>query len=177
MSPTFDERAWETEHPDARVEELALALARGKATSLRGSAGPARWILAADQLVVVEEGGRAEILHKPGTPERAVETLLRLRGRGHRLVNAVVLTAVHSDLEFVAIDEPMLTMRDFSEAEARSYVESHAPLDCAGAYRIEDAGIRLFSRIESDDPTGIEGLPLLATCRLFRAAGLLPGEA
>lgn len=176
MAPAFDERAWEAAHPEARVEELALGMARGKAASLRASASPARWILAADQLAVIEEDGRTQILHKPGTPARAIETLLRLRGRSHRLVNAVVLTAVHSDLEFVAIDEPTLTMREFSEDEARSYVESHAPLDCAGGYRIEDAGIRLFARIESEDPTGIEGLPLLATCRLFRAAGLLPGD-
>lgn len=174
MTPKFDERAWEAAHPEARVEELALGMARGKAASLRASASPARWILSADQLAVLEEDGRTQLLHKPGTPARAIETLLRLRGRSHRLVNAVVLSAVHGDLEFVAIDEPKLTMRDFSEEEARSYVESHAPLDCAGAYRVEDAGIRLFARIESEDPTGIEGLPLLATCRLLRAAGLLP---
>ena len=89
MAPRFDERAWEAAHPDARVDELALGMARGKAASLRASASPARWILAADQLAVIEEDGRTQILHKPGTPARAIETLLRLRGRSHRLVNAV----------------------------------------------------------------------------------------
>ena len=65
-------------------------------------------------------------------------------------------------------------MRSFDRAEARDYVTRHRPLDSAGAYRIEDAGIKLFERIESRDHTGIIGLPLLAVAELLRAAGLLP---
>ena len=49
----------------------------------------------------------------------------------------------------------------------------HQPLDSAGGYRIEDAGIRLFERIEGSDYTGIIGLPLLAVAGLLREAGLL----
>ena len=64
-------------------------------------------------------------------------------------------------------------MRAFGRSEAEEYVAGFAPLDCAGGYRIEDAGIRLFERIRSDDFTGIIGLPLLMTARLLRSAGLL----
>jgi septum formation protein len=46
-----------------------------------------------------------------------------------------------------------------------------APLDGAGGHRVEDAGIALFARIAGDDPTGIEGLPLMAVSRMLRAAG------
>ena len=64
-------------------------------------------------------------------------------------------------------------MRAFGEVEARDYVSRHRPLDSAGAYRIEDAGIRLFESIEGNDYTGIIGLPLLAVAELLREAGLL----
>ena len=104
--------------------------------------------------------------------------LLRLRGRSHRLITAVVLLrAGPEDGEqggwSHAIDEQRLTMRDFAEAEALAYVARHRPVDSVGAYHIEDAGIRLFERIEGEDYTGIIGLPLLAVCRLLRARGLL----
>ena len=64
-------------------------------------------------------------------------------------------------------------MRPFTRQEAATYVERHHPVDCAGSYRIEDAGIKLFARIESHDFTGIIGLPLMATCALLRRAGAL----
>ena len=57
----------------------------------------------------------------------------------------------------------------------RAYVARHLPLDCAGSFRIEDAGIALFERIEGADFTSIIGLPLLAVCRLLPSGGLLPG--
>ena len=62
---------------------------------------------------------------------------------------------------------------DIRAERLEAYVELRAPLDCAGGYRIEDEGVRLFERIRSDDHTGIIGLPLLATARLLREAGLL----
>jgi hypothetical protein len=46
-----------------------------------------------------------------------------------------------------------------------------SPFDCAGEYGIEDAGIHLLARIAGDDPTGIEGLPLMAVARMLRAVG------
>ena len=61
-------------------------------------------------------------------------------------------------------------MRPFDRAEAAAYVARCRPVDCAGGYRIEDAGIQLFERIVGDDPTGIEGLPLMAVARLLREA-------
>jgi septum formation protein len=66
-------------------------------------------------------------------------------------------------------------MRAFERAEAADYVARHRPIHSAGSYHIEDAGIRLFERIDSrgGDHTGIMGLPLLAVCRLLRAAAIL----
>ncbi|PRP93275.1 Maf-like protein YceF [Enhygromyxa salina] len=169
-APSFDERGEDHRFAALGPQQFALHLARGKAASLAGR-DDNPWILAADQLAVLDRADGPLLLHKPGTEARAVEQLMRLRGRRHRLVTAVVLT--RAGVEHHEIDEQRLTMRAFSRAEAEAYVARHRPLASAGAYHIEDAGIRLFERIEGEDYTGIIGLPLLAVCRLLRAASLL----
>ena len=155
-------------------EDFALHLARGKAQSLSESYGDA-WILAADQIGVLEGEDGNSLLRKPGREAAAIEQLMRMSGRQHRLITAVVLLDAQSGAEHHAVDRQHLTMRPFDRGEATRYVEKWRPVDCAGSYRIEDAGIKLFSDIQSSDFTGIIGLPLLAVARLLREAKLLPG--
>jgi septum formation protein len=172
VAPDFDERAQDHRLPELGPHAFALELARGKARSVAGRA-PDAWVLAADQLAVLDEPEGPQLLHKPGTEARAVEQLMQLRGRTHRLISGVVLA--RGGIEHHEIDEQHLTMRTFERAEAEAYVARHRPVDSAGSYHIEDAGIRLFERIDSrgGDHTGIMGLPLLAVCRLLRAAAIL----
>jgi septum formation protein len=172
VAPDFDERAEDHRLPELGPHAFALELARGKARSVAGT-HPDAWILASDQLAVLDEADGPQLLHKPGSEPRAVEQLMQLRGRTHRLISGVVLT--RGAIEFHEIDEQHLTMRSFERAEAEAYVARHRPVHSAGSYHIEDAGIRLFERIDSrgGDHTGIMGLPLLAVCRLLRGARLL----
>jgi septum formation protein len=169
--PDFDEREHDHRFAELGPHEFALLLARGKAQAV-AARRPGDWILAADQLAVIDLIDEPpELLHKPGTEARAIAQLMRLSGRTHRLINALVLLGP-GGFEAHELDEARLTMREFDEAEARAYVGRHRPLESVGAYHIEDAGIRLFEHVEGDY-TGIIGLPLLAVCRLLRAAGLL----
>lgn len=169
VAPSFDERAEDHRFAELGPHAFALELARGKARSVTQVA-PDAWVLGADQLAVLDVGEHPTLLHKPGTEQRAIEQLMSLSGRTHRLITGVVLA--RGTVEHCEVDEQHLTMRAFPRAEAEAYVTRHRPLDSAGAYHIEDAGIRLFERIDGDH-TGIMGLPLLAVCRLLRAAGLL----
>jgi septum formation protein len=173
LVPEFDEEAASARFPAAAPSELALELARGKAASLR-PIRPDAWILAADQIGVLSGPDGPVLLRKPGSIDAAIEQLVSMAGRTHELVNAIVLDPPGPSERREVIDRQRLTMRRFDRAEARDYVTRHRPLDSAGAYRIEDAGIKLFERIESCDHTGIIGLPLLAVAELLRAAGLLP---
>ncbi|HEY8379568.1 MAG TPA: nucleoside triphosphate pyrophosphatase [Nannocystis sp.] len=172
-APDFDERAEDAHFPELGPREFALRLARGKADSLR-SAHPDAWILAADQIAVLP-GPPPELLHKPGSEDQAVAQLMRLAGTTFNLVTGVVLLDSATGRARTAVDTQTLTMRPYGEAEAAAYVRRHRPLDCAGSFRIEDPGIKLFARIDSEDFTGIIGLPLLAVARLLREVGLLPG--
>ena len=172
-SPDVDERAFDDDLRAVGPEALALKIAHSKADVLVRTRG-SRLILCADQVGSVEDDmGKVRLLSKPGTEDRCVEQLMALAGRAHRLVNGIVLVNERTSERLEAVDVQELTMRPFGRPEAEAYVREFKPLDSAGGYRIEDAGIRLFERITSDDYTGIIGLPLLATAALLRRAGVL----
>lgn len=169
-APAFDERAEDGRFDALGPVAFAEHLARGKAESLV-EAHPNAWILAADQLAVIEERGRLHQLHKPGSDARAVEQLMRLCGRAHELITAVVLRSPTGET-WVGRDHHRMCMREFSRAEAEAYVALRHPVHSVGAYHIEDEGIDLFEAIEGRDYTGIIGLPLLTVGSMLRAAGL-----
>ena len=170
-APSFDERAHDHRFGELGAEAFAELLARGKAESL-ASNHPGHHILAADQLAVLDEGEGPTLLHKPSSPEAAVEQLLRLSGREHQLITAVVLRAPDGRVG-LGFDRHLMRMRSFERAEAEAYVALRQPLDSVGAYHIEDEGIALFEAIEGRDFTGIIGLPLLTVAPMLRRAGLL----
>ncbi len=162
-APRCDEEA--LKEPGTPASDLALQLARAKALSLRREAAQAgAFILGSDQLVDLD----GQILGKPHTVEGAVSQLKRLRGRAHRLLTAFALVDPESKVE-THLDVHTLTMRDLSDHEIERYVAREQPLDCAGSYKIESAGIALFARIEGEDFTAITGLPLLALSQLLRS--------
>ncbi len=96
--------------------------------------------------------------------------LTRLAGRAHRLSTAVTLIQPNRTV-FEHVDEHRLTMRNLKEDAIRRYVERDDPVDCAGSYKIESAGIALFSSVEGADHTAIVGLPLLTVVEWLARAG------
>lgn len=164
--PELDEEPWKQKGLSAEdlVTQLALAKALAVAASRSGD-----HVIGADQVAVLG----AEILGKPGTNERAVEQLLRLSGQEHRLVTGVALVGPQG-WSRTALDVQVMRMRPFGRAAAERYVAEEDVRNCAGSYRIEGLGIRLFAQMRSEDWTGIVGLPLLVLSRLLAEAGLDP---
>lgn len=150
VAPTCDESALHGRTPD----ETALLRAFAKAESVRGSFPREAWILGSDQ--VVDLDGR--ILGKPGTPERACAQLAELSGRMHRLVTAVVVLGPDVRESRTAVSR--MRMRALTADEIATYVALDRPEHCAGSYKIEEHGRALFTSIETQDETAIEGLPL-----------------
>lgn len=146
-------------------QELALRLAREKALSI-ASTEPHAFVIGSDQLLDLD--GR--VLGKPGTVQQAVAQLLALSGRRHRLLTALALACPSGEL-LTHLDVHELTMHPLDRAAAERYVAADEPLDCAGSYKIEAAGIRLFEQLAGEDFTAITGLPLIALGRLLRARG------
>jgi septum formation protein len=114
------------------------------------------------------------ILGKPGDIERAHAQLAAASGREMIFYTAVCLIDSRRarPCEFAALDTTRVLFRRLEHDEIARYCERERPLDCAGSFKAESLGIALFDRIESQDPTALIGLPLIALSRLLREAGI-----
>lgn len=162
LIPLIQEEDWKV--GDWTAQQLAEQLALAKAKSLR-EAEPHATIIGSDQLVSFED----RVFGKPGTAERAVEQLTAMAGLAHVLITSVAVW--HEGRSYVHTDLTTLHMRVLTLDEIERYVAADRPLDCAGSYRIEQQGIALFDRIETQDYTAIMGLPLIALTSELRKLG------
>ena len=161
-SPGVDETAQDGESPDA----LALRLAAAKAAAI-ASAQPDAVVIGSDQ--VASLGGRA--LGKPGAAARAIEQLQACSGRSVTFYTGLALRVPGETAPRVHLEPFTVYFRKLRDAEIRDYVNREQPLDCAGSFKWEALGIALFDRMEGDDPTSLEGLPLIALTQMLGEAG------
>jgi septum formation protein len=61
--------------------------------------------------------------------------------------------------------------RMLSDEAIERYLSHEQPYDCAGSAKSEGLGISLTQAIQSDDPTALIGLPLIAVCDMLRNTG------
>ena len=66
------------------------------------------------------------------------------------------------------------TFRQLGDAALEAYLERDQPYDCAGSVKVETLGIALFTRVASDDPTALIGLPLIRLTDMLIAEGVHP---
>ncbi len=158
----------ETPLPGEAPRELALRLALAKARAV-AQQHPGAVVIGSDQ--VADLGG--EPLGKPGQHERAVQQLRRMRGQTVVFQTAVAVVCAATGFEQVELAPVEVRFRDLSDEEIERYLRAEQPYDCAGSAKSEGLGIALLDAIHSDDPTALIGLPLIRTCRMLRAAGLV----
>ena len=155
----------ETPLPGEAPAALALRLAQAKAAAIARLDASA-WAIGSDQ--VAELDGAP--LGKPGGREAAIAQLTAMSGRTIAFHTGVcVLRAGAAPL--LAADLTRVRFRRLDAAEIARYVDAAQPFDCAGSFKSEGQGIALFDAIETQDPTALVGLPLIATARLLREAG------
>ena len=163
VGPDVDETPAEHEAPYALALRLALAKARAVA-----ALHPEAVVIGSDQ--VADLNGTP--LGKPGTHERAVLQLQRMRGQTVVFQTAVAVVCAATQFEEVDLAAVKVRFRDLSDAEIESYLRTEQPYDCAGSAKSEGLGIALLASIDNDDPTALVGLPLIRTCCMLRAAGI-----
>lgn len=151
--PATDESAESNLTPETR----AMALARCKARDV-ASRCPDRVVLGADTIVVRDN----DVLGKPHSDGEAVDMLLSLQGREHKVMTGVwfIVTDKHGTAvkEDGFTDVATVKFLDFDRAEAEEYVSSGESRDKAGAYAIQGKGMRLVESISGDFYT-VMGLP------------------
>ncbi len=148
---------------------FAERLARDKALTVATRTGPspARWVLAADTIVIVDD----EVLGKPRDEDHALELLERLTGRSHTVVTAVAL-ATSDTLQVRQVSvESRVTMRTADRDELIAYVATGESMDKAGGYAVQ-GGARSFVTQILGSETNVIGLPLEETLDLLVAAGI-----
>jgi len=150
--------------------ELAQYLARKKAEAIAVNARKSL-IIGADQLAVLED----RVLGKPGDHARAIEQLLASSGKTVTFLTAVCILDPVGRARYEHTDKTIVRFRQFDRRLAEAYLKHDEPYDCAGSFKLEGAGFVLFESVETDDPTGLIGLPMIWVAdRLLQLGYLLP---
>lgn len=154
----------------ARPRDIADALAEQKARKI-SQRSPGALVLGCDQILIHD----GEILAKPETRDAAEAQLRRLRGARHSLLSAAVLCRDGAPI-WRYIGEAHLTMRAFSDPYLAAYLERNWPslADTVGGYKLEEEGVRLFSRIEGSWFV-VLGLPMIELLSFLSLRGDIEG--
>lgn len=161
VDPGVDEQRLAGESPRALAARLALAKARAVAAR-----HPGALVIGSDQVCAAGE----HVLGKPQSAEANRQMLALLSGRAAVFHTAVAIVGLEAGLLAEHVDETRCHFRELAAGEIARHVEVEPSLDCAGGFKAESLGIALMTRIESEDPTGLIGLPLIwvaATLRPF----------
>jgi septum formation protein len=111
-------------------------------------------------------------LDKPGDHATAVRQLRNLSGKAADFHTAVTLLDAKSGAAQSRVVPCRVVFRTLDERRIESYLRREQPYDCAGSAKSEGLGIALIARMETDDPTSLIGLPLIALTEMLERAGL-----
>ena len=157
----------ETPLPGEAPAATALRLAEAKARAVAGRY-PGALLIGSDQVASCE-GAR---LDKPGSHENAARQLALVSGKIALFDTAVALLDCKSGKLAVRAVPCRVTFRRLGAEQIERYLRIEQPYDCAGSAKIEGLGIALVARIDTEDPTSLIGLPLIALTELLERAGL-----
>jgi len=161
--PAIDEAPLKGEVP----ADTALRLAALKARSIQAAFDDAL-IIGSDQ---VAAAGSLR-LDKPGNHANALKQLGSLSGKSAEFHTAVALLDARNGHLQSRVVLCRVQFRTLERAQIERYLEREQPFDCAGSAKAEGLGIALIARMETDDPTSLIGLPLIALTEMLERAGL-----
>ena len=144
--------------PDIPVEQVPIFIARNKALTVKEylllNDIMIRPVLAADTIVVLGE----QIIGKPKDRQDAINILLSLSGKMHRVITGVVIENEAEEIAFADITE--VVFNELTEEQVIFYVDKYKPYDKAGAYAIQEwIGVVGIQSIKGDF-YNVMGLPV-----------------
>ena len=151
-APQVDETAYPGETALALTERLALAKAQTIAAQHANSL-----VIGSDQVAVFEQ----HILGKPGVHAKAVEQLRTISGKAVTFYTGLCLYDSASGRHYKQVVTCQVCFRVLSDELIERYLQKEKPYQCAGSFKSERLGIALLSRLDSEDPNALIGLPLI----------------
>lgn len=169
--PRIDEETIKTSMiaDGASPRDVADALAEAKARKV-SDRFPGALVIGCDQ--VLDHGGT--LLSKPEEPEDATRQLKSMQGHRHALLSAAVIYEDGGPV-WRHVGQVRLHMRPLSDRFIEDYVSRNwkSVRHSVGAYKLEEEGPRLFTRIEGDH-FNVLGLPFLEILSYLTLRGRLP---
>ncbi|MEJ2173610.1 MAG: Maf family nucleotide pyrophosphatase [bacterium] len=162
-APGIEEAALADEPPADTARRLAQAKAAAVAPRFPGAL-----VIGSDQVASL---GTLR-LEKPGDHANAVRQLQILSGQTAQFDTAVCVLDQSRDAAWTRVVPCRVTFRPLTKQTIEIYLRREQPYDCAGSAKSEGLGIALIERMETEDPTALIGLPLIALTELLAAAGL-----
>lgn len=152
----------ETRRKDESPRELALRLAREKASAC---AGEGAYVLAADTVVALGQRN----LEKAADEAEAASFLRLLSGRAHQCITGVAVRAPDGRIASRAV-LARVKMKRLTEQEIAAYLASGEWKGKAGGYGIQGAAGAFVTAINGSY-TAIVGLPLYETVSMLEGLG------
>lgn len=162
QKPEVDESPQAHELP----HELATRLSLAKAQRV-SQQHPLACVIGSDQVLDFE----GQCLGKPLNHQKAVEQLQMMQGKTLNFHSAVAVICPTKDYQQVTCVTTQVTFRTLSNEMIERYLHLEKPYDCAGSAKSEGLGITLMKSIQSDDPSALIGLPLIALSQMLREVG------
>jgi len=144
------------------VERLAKAKADAVAPHYPGAL-----IIGCDECAAAGDA----LLGKPGDFDCAHRQLLDCAGRTVVFHSGVCVLDTRNGNRRFADVPTRVHYRRLNERQIESYLRRDKPYDCAGSFRSESLGALLCERIESEDPSALLGLPVIALANMLEEAG------
>jgi len=160
-SPDLDEAPLPGESPADTA--LRLAVLKARTLAYRGEL-----VIGSDQVASCE-GRRYD---KPGNHANAVRQLRELSGRTVDFHTALALLDTRKPEVQTRVVLCRVAFRVLDDARIEAYLQREKPYDCAASAKAEGLGIALIRSIETDDPSSLIGLPLIALCEMLERAGM-----
>lgn len=120
-------------HPqDIPADAVAAYIANKKADAYMAMLRTNELIITADTVVVLGN----KVMGKPKSHEDAVNMLLTLSDKTHKVISGVCILTKEKRTSFTTITD--VKFGNITPDEARFYVDTYLPLDKAGAYGIQE---------------------------------------
>lgn len=163
VSPNIDETPQHSEN----IADMVMRLSLTKAETIVKQ-HPNAIIIASDQSASLEN----KAIGKAGNFNNALNQLKSFQGKTIDFYTGLAVYNPINQQYLTALDTTKVYFRNLSEQQLENYLLAEQPYDCAGSFKSEGLGIVLFSKIETQDPNALIGLPLIKLIELLDEIGL-----